>query len=420
MMPESNDGVALLVAPLSPTRQASAAQETRRRAALERLRFVGGLLLLALVVLLWVFSSVLTQFLYDNPDVDYKKPTALTTLCTATASVFLLPGLWKRSRCGQRQAWQDAQRAEGPSLLVVVLVTLNWFFCQWTFNLSLMYTALSTNTLLSSSSVVWSYVVGLAIGTARLSALGVGCVCCGMGGVAMAVLGQEKRVDPSAPVNTPLGEVLAMSSAIAYGVFSNGLAARVRPEQMSQVWGGVGLFSLLLGAALMALGHLTGLEPAEVPSGQALSIMLLNGFLGTSISDYMWARGLLLTSPLVATVALNLTIPVSFVTDAVVLRQHAFSWIPAGGACLVFAGVVLGAVDEQRRQAADQGAEQGAEQGADRGGDRGEPPPADGGAGGACGGAPGGARPQAGEDAGAARRMSGGVLPRGGSARATS
>mmetsp|Transcript_125936 Transcript_125936/g.352626 ORF Transcript_125936/g.352626 Transcript_125936/m.352626 type:complete len:357 (-) Transcript_125936:176-1246(-) len=309
--------------------------------------FIVGLVLLSAVVLLWVFSSALTQFLYNDPDLDYEKPTALTTFCTATASVFLVPQLVRR--LGRPQ---EGIALEGPSFRTVALITANWFLCQWTFNLSLAQTALSTNTLLSSSSVVWAYVVGLVFARSRPSLLGVVCVASALAGVTLAVLGGSRSTDPRAPKDTLVGEATALGSAIAYGFFSNGLAAHVRPQDMSAVWGYMGLLSIALGSVLMALGHLTGLEPFEVPSRKAVGIMLLNGFLGTSISDYVWARGLLLTSPLVATVALNMSIPVSFFVDAVVLRQHAFSWTAPLGAFLVFLGVVAGGVEETMREPA--------------------------------------------------------------------
>merc|ERR1740121_348692 len=117
---------------------------------------------------------------------------------------------------------------------------------------------------------------------------------------------------------------------------------------MTAIWGIVGISSVVIGAVLMVLGHLTGLEPFEAPSSRALGIMLLNGFLGTSISDYIWAQGVLMTSPLVANVSLNLTIPLSMVFDALVLKQHRFSWTAPLGAALVFAGVVTAAVDEAK------------------------------------------------------------------------
>mmetsp|Transcript_25573 Transcript_25573/g.55575 ORF Transcript_25573/g.55575 Transcript_25573/m.55575 type:complete len:87 (+) Transcript_25573:420-680(+) len=77
-------------------------------------------------------------------------------------------------------------------------------------------------------------------------------------------------------------------------------------------------------------------------------MMTTNAVIGTSLSDYLWATGVLLTSPLVATVSLNLTIPVSFITDAVVLHQHAFSWTAPVGALAVFVGVLASAAAEAK------------------------------------------------------------------------
>jgi len=332
------------VAPASPP--GASADQVRQPCRGERWRFVKGLLLLLVVVFLWVFSSVLTQFLYDAPDVDYKKPTALTTISCASASFFLLPHAISYMACRQSNGHHDASNGDRLPWPILLLISANWFVCQWTFNLSLQRTSLATNTILSSSSTVWSYLFTFAFRRGHCSLLGLVCVICAMSGVVFAVLGQETQLDPNAPVDTVSGEALAVVSAIAYGHFSNALAVHVKPSQVDFLWGCVGLLCLAFGSCLMTLGQITGLEPFEMPSIEALLIMLLNAFLGTSISDYIWARAVLLTTPLVATVALNLTIPVSFVTDVVILRQHAFTWMAPLGAVMVCAGVVAGAVEE--------------------------------------------------------------------------
>lgn len=317
--------------------------ETTRRS---RLRFACGLFLLGVVVVLWVFSSILTQFLYDDPNVDYNKPTALTTLCTATASIFALPQILRCCTCWRQPSQPEVVDGESPTIRIIFMIALNWFFCQWTFNVSLAHTALATNTLLSSTSVIWGYLFSVLLGLKRLSLPGIACVVCAMSGVTLAVFGKETRIDPHAPMDDVWGEALALGSAISYGVFSNMLALKVTPSDMNRVWGGVGFFAVVIGSVLMAIGHLTGLEPLEAPSNRALGIMLLNGFLGTSISDYLWAQGVLLTSPVLATVCLNLTIPVSMVSDAVVLRQHAFSWTASAGAGFVFVAVLVATLDD--------------------------------------------------------------------------
>jgi len=309
-------------------------------------RFFFGVFLLMIVVTLWVFSSWITQLLYDNPDVNYPKPTALTTLSTATAAIFALPQLLRSGGCLKGPSLREEHGSEPVTFATVMLISLNWFFCQWTFNVSLGHTALATNTMLSSTSVVWSFTFTVLMGLRRCSLMGPVCIVFAISGIALATFGKAERVDPTAPVDDALGTAFALGSALMYGIFSNQLALKVKQEQMTQVWGFVGVSSVFIGAVMMAIGHVTGLETFEMPSGKAFSIMLLNGFLGTSISDYIWAQGVLLTSPLVANISLNVTIPVSLVVDTVLLHQHNYPWTSPLGGVLIFCGVVVAAFDE--------------------------------------------------------------------------
>lgn len=342
-----------LVAPLAdgevarPFDDPSAAAE--RPARVSRSHFFVGLLLLGLTVVLWVGSSVLTQYLFET--VSYTKPIALTTFCTSTAAVFCLP----RALHSLRGRPQSDAEGELPALWKVMILSGNWFFCQWSFNESLQYTALATNTLLSSSSVVWSYLFGLMLSQARLTVLGTACVVLAVGGVCVAMAGNVVRTDPNAPTDTLWGELLATSSAVAYGVMSNILSMWVQPRQMNYVWGFVGIYAFFLGGTLMLLGNALGFESFRKPSAEVLGIMLVNGFLGTSLSDYVWAQGLLRTTPLVATVVLNMTIPVTFILDSAILRQHKFSAMFPIGAVLVFTGIVAGSLDGQQEQGGSRG-----------------------------------------------------------------
>lgn len=47
----------------------------------------------------------------------------------------------------------------------------------------------------------------------------------------------------------------------------------------------------------------------------AFGFIFLSGFFDDVISDYLWARSILLTSPTVATVGLTLTIPMAIFVD---------------------------------------------------------------------------------------------------------
>ena len=43
------------------------------------------------------------------------------------------------------------------------------------------------------------------------------------------------------------------------------------------------------------------------------------------LSDYLWARAVVLTTPTVATVGLSLTIPLAFISDLFVKVKHSLS-----------------------------------------------------------------------------------------------
>lgn len=51
-------------------------------------------------------------------------------------------------------------------------------------------------------------------------------------------------------------------------------------------------------------------------SATILGFIVLNGLCDNVLSDYLWARAIVLTSPTVATVGLSLTIPLAFLSDA--------------------------------------------------------------------------------------------------------
>jgi solute carrier family 35 protein F5 len=66
---------------------------------------------------------------------------------------------------------------------------------------------------------------------------------------------------------------------------------------------------------------------------------------GTFLSQLLWARSVLLTSPLVATCGLSLTIPVAMVAD-LVLRSQSFGVVYLAGSICVVGGFVLVAASD--------------------------------------------------------------------------
>ena len=74
----------------------------------------------------------------------------------------------------------------------------------------------------------------------------------------------------------------------------------------------------------------------------ALAFCFISGFFDDVISDYLWGRSVLLTSPTVATVGLTLTIPMAIVVDLLLGNMSSVSSpLPLVGAGLVVAGFVV-------------------------------------------------------------------------------
>ena len=79
------------------------------------------------------------------------------------------------------------------------------------------------------------------------------------------------------------------------------------------------------------LSHLTG---------AAVGFMVLSGTFNNVISDYLWARSVVLTSSTVATVGLSITIPLAMVSDFFV-QTKAPTVLSAMEATLVIIGFCL-------------------------------------------------------------------------------
>jgi len=81
--------------------------------------------------------------------------------------------------------------------------------------------------------------------------------------------------------------------------------------------------------------HLTGLETFSFPDTKRVWAIVLINSTASLVSDICWAYAMLLTSPLVVTVGLSLTIPLSLVVQVFLQGQYssAMYWI---GAAVVF------------------------------------------------------------------------------------
>lgn len=111
-----------------------------------------------------------------------------------------------------------------------------------------------------------------------------------------------------------------MGSAIAYGFYSTFLKVKVPKEKeetfkFSWFLGFVGFFNDFLLLPLFPIFSWIGLEPFEWPNSHTIILLSANAFIGTFVSDYTWAQAVVRLGPLITTLGLTLTFPISLFVD---------------------------------------------------------------------------------------------------------
>ncbi|KAH7152133.1 hypothetical protein B0J13DRAFT_547692 [Dactylonectria estremocensis] len=221
-----------------------------------------------------------------------------------------------------------------------------WFLANYTASACLEYTSVASVTILTSTSSIWTLILCAMFGIERFTTrklLGVGASLVGVILISTVDMsGQSDQDRGSFPHKTPtqiaIGDAMAFFSAIVYGAYVTVMKKRVGDEDkvdMQLFFGLVGIFNMVILWPFFFILHWTGLEPFELPpTGKIWTIIIVNA-VGSFLSDISWAYALLLTTPLVVTVGLSLTIPLSLIGE--IIQYHKYSgatyWV---GAAVVF------------------------------------------------------------------------------------
>jgi solute carrier family 35 protein F5 len=107
-------------------------------------------------------------------------------------------------------------------------------------------------------------------------------------------------------------------------------------------FGLVGLVNLVAGAPVVAAAAAVAAARGHsaFPPRRLLAIALAKGLADNLLSDYLWARAVALVGPTVATVGLNVQVPLAAGLDAAVTRPRPAWTRTAGGAAATAVGAV--------------------------------------------------------------------------------
>eukprot|EP00075_Anas_platyrhynchos_P028217 XP_027317470.1 solute carrier family 35 member F5 [Anas platyrhynchos] len=219
----------------------------------------------------------------------------------------------------------------------LIFLVLQWFLANFSYQEALSDTQVAIVNILSSTSGLFTLILAAVFPSNsgdRFTLSKLLAVILSIGGVVLVNLsGSEKS-----PGRDTIGSLWSLVGAMLYAVYIVMIKRKVDREDKLDIpmfFGFVGLFNLLLLWPGFFLLHYTGFEAFEFPSKLIWMCIVINGLIGTVLSEFLWLWGCFLTSSLIGTLALSLTIPLSIIAD-MCMQKVQFSWLFFAGAIPVF------------------------------------------------------------------------------------
>lgn len=221
-----------------------------------------------------------------------------------------------------------------------VIICPFWFLAQYTFNLSLRYTTVTSNTILSSTSSIFTFLMSLKFLEEKFAWVKLWSVLLCMAGTIIVSL-SDSSGSSSVATNPVWGDLLCLVSSIFYAAYTTLIRKKLPDEtqgeeraSMALFFGFLGLFNGLLLLPIALVLHFTGVEPFHRLTALQYGLIIGKGMLDNVLSDYLWAKAVLLTSTTAATAGLTIQVPIAAVVDSIRgIRLGILEYI--GGACVL-------------------------------------------------------------------------------------
>lgn len=170
-----------------------------------------------------------------------------------------------------------------------------WFFAQLTFNASLHLTSVTSNTILSSSSALCTFLFSVLLLSEQFTYFKFGCIITLMLGTAAVTISDANG--DGGEQGSIAGDLLCLLSAVLYGLYTVAIRHQIRGDDrsvsMSLFFGIMGSAILSIIGPILALFSLAGISFGSL-TWKTFGIVIIKGILDNVLSDYIWARSILL------------------------------------------------------------------------------------------------------------------------------
>ncbi|XP_048232745.1 thiamine-repressible mitochondrial transport protein THI74 isoform X4 [Ricinus communis] len=179
-----------------------------------------------------------------------------------------------------------------------------------------------SNTILSTASSLFTFLVSLAFLGEKFTWLKLASVLLCMAGTIIVSLGDSKNGISAVASNPLLGDFFALISAGLYAAYITLIRLKFPDDDgksghvsMAQFLGYLGLFNLFLFLPVVLVLNFTMLEPFNMLTRKQFGLIVGKGLLDNVLSDYLWAKAVLLTTTTVATAGLTIQVPLAAIVD---------------------------------------------------------------------------------------------------------
>lgn len=240
-------------------------------------------------------STTVNDNAFEKPDSDLEGPTPLT----------------------------GREILELSALLAVIYYSYNVLVM-----LALQYTSASNQTVLGSTTTIFTLFVGVYLKVDRFTLKKLVCVATSLIGVILINVSENQVAENDGnkykPKNPALGNLLSLLGAFCYAFYlllmkmKCGTGKKTTNER--QLFGWVGVCTFIMGTPLLAIVHYLEVEKFMLPPTWEIFGMVLINAVFSIVSDYVTVLAMLLTSPLVTSLTLTSSIPITIFVDFVILH----------------------------------------------------------------------------------------------------
>ncbi|KDO20525.1 hypothetical protein SPRG_14284 [Saprolegnia parasitica CBS 223.65] len=308
-------------------------------------RWVIGVSCVVVVAIIWTFASVLVQYVFH--DLGFNKPFFLTYVANSLFAVNL--PLYYGGKYLGYVVPSSRQASARDTLVISAIVAPLWFLANFTYNISLNMTSVTSSTIISSTSAMFTFGLSIAYLGERFSYAK-------LGGVGLCMLGNSATVFNDSGNTTRdnvWGDVLAVFAAFMYGVYTTAIRRLIPDEgkvSLGLFFGLLGLLNFVCLLPLVLVLHWTQLENLSGLTSEILGLLTIKGLFDNVLSDYLWALAMLFTTPTVATIGLSLTVPFAIVSDFL-FHSVSPTLVTVLASIFVIAGFVLINVTSEKAEA---------------------------------------------------------------------